>query len=95
MRSVLLHYLNALLGYRIEIVEAQGATTDDEWIFLPGRVKEFEEEDRNFIMYKVMATHEEAHLESGSFDFDRMRVQDVVSRIKEKYRSGTIERGKS
>jgi len=96
VRPVLLHYLNALLGYRIEIVEAQGAaTTDGERIFLPGRVKEFEEEDRNFILYKVMATHEEAHLEYGSFDFELMRVQDVASKIKEKYRSGTIERGKS
>ena len=86
VRPVLLHYLNALLGYRIEIVEAQGAaTTDGERIFLPVRIKEFEEEDRNFILYKVMATHEEAHLEYGSFDFELMRVQDVVSRIKGKY----------
>jgi len=86
VKPVLLHYLNALLGYRIEIVEARGAaTTDGERIFLPGRVKEFEEEDRNFIRYKVLATHEEAHLEYGSFDFELMRVQDVVSRIKGKY----------
>jgi len=69
-------------------VEVQGAaTTDGERILLPGRVKEFKEEDRNFIMYKVLATHEEAHLEYGSFDFELMRVQDVVSRIKEKYKS--------
>nr|AAU84157.1 hypothetical protein GZ37D1_4 [uncultured archaeon GZfos37D1] len=86
VRPVLLHYLNALLGYRIEIVEAPGAaTTDGERIFLPGRIKEFEEEDRNFILYKVMVTHEEAHLEYGSFDFELMRVQDVVSRIEGKY----------
>ncbi|MGB3458586.1 MAG: hypothetical protein WBB08_04685 [Halobacteriota archaeon] len=86
VRPVLLHYLNALLGYRIEIVEAQGAaTTDGERIFLPGRIKEFEEEDRNSILYKVMATHEEAHLEYGSFDFELMRVRDVVSRIEGKY----------
>jgi nitric oxide reductase NorD protein len=85
VRPVLLHYLNALLGYRIEIVEAQGAATDGERIFLPGRIKEFEEEDGNFILYKVMATHEEAHLEYGSFDFELMRVQDVASKIKEKY----------
>ena len=95
VRPVLLHYLNALLGYRIEIVEANEVSTDGERIFLPVRIKEFEEEDRNFILYKVMATHEEAHLEYGSFDFELMRVQDVASKIKEKYRSGTMERGKS
>ena len=67
-------------------MEAQGAaTTDGERIFLPVRIKEFEDEDRNFTMYKVMATHEEAHLEYGSFDFELMRVQDVVSRIEGKY----------
>ena len=85
VKSVLLHYLNALLGYRIEIVAAQEATTDGERIFLPVRVKEFEEEDMNFTMYKVLATHEEAHLEYGSFDFELMRVQDVASRVKAKY----------
>ena len=86
VKPVLLHYLNALLGYRIEIVEARGAaTTDGERIFLPGRVKEFKEEDRNFVLYKVLATHEEAHLEYGSFDFELMRVQDVVSRAKGRY----------
>jgi hypothetical protein len=37
-------------------------------------------------MYKVLATHEEAHLEYGSFDFELMRVQDIVSRIKGKYK---------
>jgi hypothetical protein len=74
------------LGYRIEIVEARGAaTTDGERIFLPGRVKEFKEEDTNFMLYKVLATHEEAHLEYGSFDFELMRVRDVVGRIEGKY----------
>ena len=85
VRPVLLHYLNALLGYRIEIVEGQETTTDGERIFLPSRIKDFEEEDSNFIMYKVLATHEEAHLEYGSFDFELMRVRDVVSRIEGKY----------
>ena len=89
IKPVLLHYLNALLGYGIEIVEVEGegvrATTDGERIFLPERIKEFEEEDRNFVMFKVLATHEEAHLEYGSFDFELTNVQDVVGRIKARY----------
>jgi len=85
IKPVLANYLNALLGYRIEIAEAQGASTDGERIYLPERIQEFSEEDRNFILYKVLATHEEAHLEYGSFDFELMRVQDVVSRIRAKY----------
>jgi hypothetical protein len=85
VKPILSKYLTALLGYRIEIVEAEGATTDGERIFLPGRVKEFDEEERNFTLYKVLATHEEAHLEYGSFDFELMKVQDVASAIGAKY----------
>jgi hypothetical protein len=85
IKPVLANYLNALLGYRIEIAEAEGTSTDGERIFLPERIQEFSEEDRNFILYKVLATHEEAHLEYGSFDFELMRVQDVAGRISAKY----------
>ncbi|MGB2841002.1 MAG: hypothetical protein WBC40_00750 [Halobacteriota archaeon] len=85
VKPVLSKYLNALLGYRIEIVEAQAAATDGERIFLPKRIQDFKEVDRNFIMYKVLATHEEAHLEYGSFDFELMRVQDVADKVKAKY----------
>ena len=85
VKPVLSKYLSALLGYRIEIVEARGASTDGARIYLPERVQEFREEDRNFTMYKVIATHEEAHLEYGSFDFELMKVQDVAGRIRAKY----------
>ncbi|MGB2762734.1 MAG: hypothetical protein WBC21_04375 [Minisyncoccales bacterium] len=66
-------------------MEAQAAATDGERIFLPKSIQDFKEVDRNFIMFKVLATHEEAHLEYGSFDFELMRVQDVVGKIKERY----------
>lgn len=85
VKTVLSESLNALLGYRIEIVEAQAATTDGERIFLPKRIRDFSEVDRNFVMFKVLATHEEAHLEYGSFDFELMRVQDVADKVKAKY----------
>jgi hypothetical protein len=85
VKPVLANYLNALLGYRIEIVEAQGASTDGARIYLPERVQEFQGEDRNFTVYKVLATHEEAHLEYGSFDFELMRVDDLAAKIRAKY----------
>lgn len=85
VKPVLSKYLNALLGYRIEIVEAQAATTDGERIFLPKRIQDFSDVDRNFIMYKVLATHEEAHLEYGSFDFELIRVHDVADKVKARY----------
>jgi len=66
-------------------VEARGASTDGARIYLPERVQEFREEAKNFTMYKVIATHEEAHLEYGSFDFELLRVHDVTDKITAKY----------
>jgi hypothetical protein len=37
------------------------------------------------MVYKVFATHEEAHLEYGSYDFSFSEIQDVVDDIKAKY----------
>ena len=85
VKPILANYLNALLGYRIEIAEAEEASTDGKRIYLPERVQEFIEEDRNFTVYKVLATHEEAHLEYGSFDFELMRVLDLAGKINAKY----------
>ncbi|MBI2865515.1 MAG: hypothetical protein HYX94_13275 [Chloroflexi bacterium] len=39
-------------------------------IFLPATVDVFPSADHNFAHYKVLATHQAAHLEFGTFDFD-------------------------
>jgi uncharacterized protein YegL len=85
VKTVLSNYLMALLGYRVEIAEGKSASTDGRTIYLPKRVREFEDDEANFIYYKVIATHQEAHLEYGSFDFDMKDVEDLVTRVKSKY----------
>lgn len=85
IKPVLALYLNALLGYRIELLEAESASTDGERIYLPERVEEFREEERNFMLYKVLATHEEAHLEYGSFEFELTMVHDLTGALRTKY----------
>lgn len=85
IKHILATYLNALLGYQIELVEAQSASTDGKRIFLPEYLQEFSDEARNFTLYKVLATHEEAHLEYGSFDFELMTVRDLVTSLRAKY----------
>lgn len=85
IRPVLANYLNALLGYRIEVAEASGHSTDGARIYLPEKVNDFEEKSKNFTLYKVLATHQEAHLEYGSFDFDLSRIEDIVDKIRSKY----------
>jgi len=70
IKNVLSVYLEALLGAKLTIVESDAAYTDGIKIFLPSSVTDFQNREMNFTMYKVMATHEEAHIEYGSFDFE-------------------------
>lgn len=85
VKTVLSNYLMALLGYRVEIEEGKSASTDGHTIYLPKRVREFEDDEANFIYYKVISTHQEAHLEYGSFDFDMKDVEELTTRVEKKY----------
>ncbi len=85
VKTVLSNYLMALLGYRVEIEEGKSASTDGHTIYLPKRVREFEDDEANFIYYKVISTHQEAHLEYGSFDFEMKDVEELTTRVEKKY----------
>jgi nitric oxide reductase NorD protein len=76
IKPVLSHYLKALLGRRVEIGQADKSHTDGKKIYLPERIRDFQDQEENFIAFKVMATHLEAHLEYGSFEFDLKRIRD-------------------
>lgn len=86
VKPVLTYYVNALLGYSVGINETdKAAFTDGEKIYLPKSVNEFNDKDMNFVLYKVLATHEEAHLQYGSFDFDIGKVSDIVDKLRSKF----------
>ena len=80
IQPILSHYLKALLGRRVEIAKAGKAYTDGKKIYLPGRIRDFQNQDDNFMAYKVSATHLEAHLEYGSFEFDLGRIDDSLKK---------------
>jgi hypothetical protein len=85
VKPVLANYLNALLRYRVEIAPTCGHFTDGKKIFLPASVNDFGDRQKNFMVYKVFATHEEAHLEYGSFNFSLSQIPDVIEKIKARY----------
>lgn len=85
IKPVLKNYVHALLGYDAEIEAGENACTDGEKIYLPPRVSDFQTDGENFVKYKVMATHEEAHLEYGSFDFELERAAELAAGLREKY----------
>ncbi len=80
--GVLRMYCRALTGAEVDIrpadslaqkgigwVRAESPTTEGTAIFLPPAVEEFQDKERNFVIYKVYATHQAGHLEFGSFRF--------------------------
>ncbi|EKD69108.1 MAG: hypothetical protein ACD_47C00256G0005 [uncultured bacterium] len=88
VRNILKNYVHALLGYDAEIEAADTACTDGEKIFLPSRISDFSSDEENFVKYKVLASHEEAHLEYGSFDFELECAVETVESLKKKIRPG-------
>ena len=85
IKHVLSTYLRALLGRRVEIAEAETVYTDGRKIYLPRRIRDFQDQEDNFQLYKVSATHQEAHLEYGSYEFDISRIPEVVQELTAQY----------
>lgn len=88
--EILRLYCKALTGTNVSIQTAESlaekgigwvdehrASTDGSTIFLPEVMERFHEKDRNFSALKVFATHQAAHIEFGSFDFDFARTGNV------------------
>jgi nitric oxide reductase NorD protein len=82
IKPILSSYLRALLGRRVELAEGESGYTDGRKIYLPRRIREFQDQKDNFIYYKVSATHQEAHLEYGSFEFGLGRIEDCIKTLK-------------
>ncbi|MSQ40060.1 MAG: hypothetical protein EXR55_00030 [Dehalococcoidia bacterium] len=58
-----------LVGKDIGWVSKAHATTEGTTVFLPPVVDQYPTKEENFTWYKVVSTHQVAHLEFGSFDF--------------------------
>jgi nitric oxide reductase activation protein len=68
--DVSVHPVTALADKGIGWVKERGATTEGTAIYLPPYIEEYDNKPENFSIFKVYATHQTAHLEFGSFEFD-------------------------
>lgn len=86
VREVLRMYCRALSGIQVEILPTQdlisksvgwttenAATTEGNHVFLPEIVDRYTEKTANFQWLKVVSTHQIAHLEFNSFEFQYER----------------------
>jgi nitric oxide reductase activation protein len=83
VKGVIRLYCRALSGSPIEVlntkelvrkgigwVDEDSASTDGTKVFLPPLVDQYQNKADNFAWFKVVATHQVAHLEFGSFRFN-------------------------
>ena len=83
VKGILMLYCRALSGFDIEVTESSHlvhkgigwvseghATTEGTKVFLPLIIDRYGSKDENFGWFKVVSTHQVAHLEFGSFLFE-------------------------
>ncbi|MCX7982452.1 MAG: VWA domain-containing protein [Syntrophales bacterium] len=85
IKPLLTTYLKALLGRKVEVKEGKYVRTDGKYIYLPAKIRDYENWTDNFRLYKVWATFEEAKLEWGGWSFSCERIKDEVDRVVERY----------
>ena len=82
VREVLRLYCRALTGKDVEVLPVKeltergigwtspdSASTEGSAVFLAPAAEQYATKEKNFVWYKVVTTHQAAHLEFGSFDF--------------------------
>ncbi len=68
-RNVSIQTTAALAEKGIGWVDEHRASTEGTTIYLPEVMERYQEKDQNFASFKVFATHQAAHIEFGSFEF--------------------------
>ena len=83
IKDVMEMYCRALAGAEVNLaptdelvekhigwVSSESPSTEGSTVFLPGLVDRYSTKEENFSWFKVVSTHQVAHLEFGSFRFD-------------------------
>lgn len=95
VQNVLRLYIEALTGKVIEIVSQtampqESRIGDGKTIYLPSSIAEFDEDDADFRLYKVLAAHGAGQIEFGTFDRDTRGLRAAYRELSELY-SATAE----
>ena len=64
-------------------VSTETSSSYGNMVFLPSRVDTFQSKIENFSMFKVVATHQVAHIEYGSFKFDYFKSSNIFSNLRD------------
>ena len=96
VQTVLRIYVEALTGKEVEIapLSAMPQETrigDGKTIYLPASVAEFDDDEMDFRLYKVLAAHGAGQIEFGTFDRDTAELKAVFTELTELYSASADE----
>lgn len=94
---VLRLYVEALTGREVEIapLSAMPQETrigDGKTIYLPSSIAEFESDEKDFRLFKVLAAHAAGQIEFGTFERDTVELTAAFAELSELYSATAAER---
>ena len=97
VQHVLRLYIEALTGKEVEIapltaIPQETRIGDGKTIYLPASVAEFEDDEKDFRLYKVLAAHGAAQIEFGTFERDTVELKAAFKDLKDVYSMTAEER---
>ncbi|MEO6050593.1 MAG: VWA domain-containing protein [Pyrinomonadaceae bacterium] len=90
VQSVLRMYVEALTGKEVEVrpltaMPQESRIGDGKTIYLPVSIAEFDNDDLDFKLYKVLAAHGAGQIEFGTFDRDTKELKTAFAELSELY----------
>ena len=90
IQSVLRMYVEALTGKEIEVeplsaMPQESRIGDGKTIYLPSSVAEFDDDEMDFRLYKVLAAHGAGQIEFGTFERDTTGLKAAFTELSELY----------
>ncbi len=90
VQPVLRMYIEALTGKEIEVAPMSSVTQetrigDGKTIYLPATVAEFDDDDMDFRLFKVLAAHGAGQIEFGTFEQDTKGLKAAFTDLSELY----------
>jgi hypothetical protein len=90
IHNILRIYIEGLTGKEVEIAPLSAMVQesrigDGKTIFLPSAVSEFEDEEEDFRLYKVLAAHGAGQIEFGTFKTDTTELKAAYAQLAELY----------
>lgn len=97
IQTVLRIYIEGLTGKEVEIapltaIPQESRIGDGKTIYLPATIAEFDDDERDFRLYKVLAAHGAGQIEFGTFEKDSTGLKAAFASLSELYEASEDDR---